>query len=574
MNKLKRLIKNPRVIMLFVFLILALVAIHPNPYADGVTIRTVTKNSSASLAGIESAKPQTPPMNRERILYIGNEPVKELSDYYDFVSQLTPERTFNVKTTKGLYKMTTIPRTRTIILPELVEKNITEIIEINETVNGTLQTVNKTINRTIIVNKTETEIIGMHDIGLQVYEAPTSNIRKGLDLQGGTRVLLRPEKAVTSEEMGIVIDNLKQRLNVYGLSDVIVRSTKDLSGEEYISVEVAGANEEEVKELLSRQGKFEARIANNTVFTGGKNDITYICRSADCSGIDPQVGCGQSGGFWNCRFRFSIALSPSAAQRQANTTQSLDVITLQGEEYLSEKLDLYLDNELVDSLNIGSGLKGSAVTDITISGSGGGSTREEAIFDSLKGMKKLQTILVTGSLPVKLDIVKTDNISPMLGEEFLKNAMLVGVLAIIAVALVIFARYRKIQVTVPMIITMFSEVILLLGLAALIGWNLDLAAIAGIIIAVGTGIDHQIIITDETLRGEKDRFTNWKQQLKKAFFIIMGSYFTTVVAMIPLWFAGAGLLKGFAIITIFGVTFGVFVTRPAFAAIIEILLRR
>jgi preprotein translocase subunit SecD len=62
--------------------------------------------------------------------------------------------------------------------------------------------------------------------------------------------------------------------------------------------------------------------------------------------------------------------------------------------------------------------------------------------------------------------------------------------------------------------------------------------------------------------------------LGKAFFIIFASYFTLIAAMIPLIFAGAGLLRGFAITTIVGVTAGVLVTRPAFAAIIEILLKK
>ena len=53
----------------------------------------------------------------------------------------------------------------------------------------------------------------------------------------------------------------------------------------------------------------------------------------------------------------------------------------------------------------------------------------------------------------------------------------------------------------------------------------------------------------------------------------MGAYFTTVVAMLPLLAAGAGLLRGFAIVTIAGVTFGVFITRPAYAKIVETLLK-
>jgi len=53
----------------------------------------------------------------------------------------------------------------------------------------------------------------------------------------------------------------------------------------------------------------------------------------------------------------------------------------------------------------------------------------------------------------------------------------------------------------------------------------------------------------------------------------MAAYFSTVVAMLPLLFAGAGLLKGFAITSILGVTFGVFITRPAYAAVVEILVK-
>jgi preprotein translocase subunit SecD len=75
------------------------------------------------------------------------------------------------------------------------------------------------------------------------------------------------------------------------------------------------------------------------------------------------------------------------------------------------------------------------------------------------------------------------------------------------------------------------------------------------------------------LKEEEEYSANWKQKVKKAFSIIIVAYFTTVVAMIPLLFAGAGMLKGFALTTIAGITFGVFVTRPAYAAVVEVLLQ-
>jgi len=60
-----------------------------------------------------------------------------------------------------------------------------------------------------------------------------------------------------------------------------------------------------------------------------------------------------------------------------------------------------------------------------------------------------------------------------------------------------------------------------------------------------------------------------KQRLKLAFAIILGAYFTVVVSMLPLLWAGAGLLKGFAFTTLIGITAGVFITRPAFSDMIR-----
>lgn len=573
MLKIKKVIKNGRVITLFIVLILSLVAIHPNPNAEGVAIRNVLSNSSANIAGIESTTPNIAPMARERIIAVNNVPIKTVEDYYNSIKDLEPGRTIRITTNKNTYKLKVKEETETIELNETETKTITEVVQVNKTVNGSVVTVNETKTSTITVPKTKTISLGAEDIGLRVYEAPKTNIRKGLDLQGGTRVLLQPETVLDEDSLNMLLENMKERLNVYGLSDIIIRTAGDLSGNQYILVEMPGVNEEEVQELLSKQGKFEARIKNETVFIGGK-DITYVCRSADCSGIDPTTGCGRGGADnWFCRFRFSIVITQEAAERQADATRDLEIISQNNQEYLSDKIVLFLDDKKVDELNIGSELKGKAVTDIQISGSGVGPGKQEAAINALQNMKRLQTILITGSLPVKLNIIKTDSISPILGEEFVKNAITIGLLAILVVVIMVFLRYRKLKIVIPLLVTSTSEVIILLGFAAIANWNLDLAAIAGIIIAVGTGVDHQIVITDETISGEAKKIFNWKERIKNAFSIIMVAYLTTVVAMIPLLFAGAGLLKGFALTTIFGVSIGVFITRPVYAIVIEILLK-
>lgn len=523
--KFKKIITSWRVILLLVFILFALIAIKPSLGIEGVAVRSVLTNSSASLAGMENPSAKETPLAKERIISLGGEPVNSVEEYYSLAGKMEENRTVRLETDRKTYQLST-------------KKN--EIGEI--------------------------------DLGLKVSPAPSNNLRKGLDLEGGTRVLLKPAEEISEEDLETIIANLKERLNVFGLGDVAVRSASDLSGQDFILIEMAGVTEEDIKELLAKQGKFEAVISNETVFFGGKKDITYVCRSAGCSGIDPRRGCGRaSGGNWACGFFFSITLSPEAAERQAKLTEKLEVVNEEGESYLSESLILFLDDKEVDSLRIGAELKGKASTEIQISGSGAGRTQGEAMTQSLQNMKRLQTILITGSLPVKLEIVKIDTISPTLGKEFLDNALLIGGLALLGVITFILIRYRKVKIVLPMALTLTSELVLVLGFAALVGWNLDLASIAGIIIMIGTGVDHLVIITDEALEG---KFVyDWKEKIKRAMSIIIIAYLTVCSGMIPLWFAGAGLLKGFAFTTIAGLSFGVLIARPAYAAIIERLLK-
>ncbi len=574
MAPIKKILTNTRVIILLVCLLLGLFAINPRPWNEGVSVKAVARNSSAELAGFENPRGGLSPMAHERIIAMNNKPILDVQAYYAFVSTLQPNQTVSVKTTKNTYKLVAKPEYKVTVLNETETILVDETIEVNETINGTMILVNKTVQREIDQPKVLSEVVGVEPLGFSVGPAATSNLRKGLDLQGGTRVLLRPAEEVSADTMSLMIDSLKERLNVYGLGDVVVTEVSDRpdfigGGSKFILVEIAGASEEEVRDLLGKQGKFESKIGTETVFKGGQ-DITYVCRTAQCSGLDPNRGCGKAAEGWGCSFMFSITLSPGAAQRQADLTGGLTVVG----DSLSEQLVLYLDDQEVDRLSIASDLRGRAVTDIAISGGGKGATEQAAMEDALKNMKRLQTILITGSLPVKIEIERIDNISPTLGKEFLKNAVYVGLFALLGVAVVLMLVYRRVIIAFPIVFTAISEIFLTVAMAALIGWNIDLAAIAGIILAIGTGVNDQIVITDEAIRGQKEAIYNWKERIKRAFFIIFSAYLTIVVAMLPLLFAGAGLLKGFAITTILAVTIGVLITRPAYAQIVQMLLEK
>ena len=423
-----------------------------------------------------------------------------------------------------------------------------------EEVKTTIQTTN---NEYIIFSDTFPEI--------SVAEIPNSNLQLGLDLAGGSRAIIQAEnKTLSQSEINDLVDITSNRLNAFGLTDLKVMPVSDLSGNNFMLIEIAGATPKDLKKLISEQGKFEAKIGEEVVFIGGQEEgIASVGRSGQEAYVESPKQ--TSDGSYYSTFRFSVYLKEDAAKKHAEVTDKLEVnVTPQG-NYLSERLDLYLDENLVNSLSISEGLKGQVTTQISISGSGAGASQEEAVENAKEEMKQLQTVLMTGSLPYKLEIVKLDTISPSLGEEFVNTILLAGLVAILVIALIIFIRYKSWKSSLALIVVTVSEVVIVLGIAALIRWNLDLPGIAGILATIGTGIDDLIILMDET--GQK--ILSLKQRLKRAFAIILGAYFTTLVSLLPLMWAGAGLLKGFAITTIIGISVGVFITRPAFGDMLK-----
>lgn len=452
------------------------------------------------------------------------------------------------------------------IITEIDDKKINNLEDFSRIIqkkfpsNESIKTVFKIKNSEIVLfSKQAPEVI--------VSEIPKTNLKMGLDLAGGSRALVQAqEKKLSSAEINDLVDVISNRLNVYGIADMNIRPVADLSGNYFMLIEIAGATPKDIEELISKQGKFEAKIANETVFIGGEKDIASVCRNdATCAGIE---SCQQSENGYFCNFRFTVYLSESAAERHANITDKLDVNTTSNGRYLSKKLDLYLDDNLVDSLLIGESLKGRVTTQISISGSGIGKTRQDAYEDAENSMHKLQTILITGSLPYKLKISKLDTISPILGKKFINSIFLAGLAAFFAVLIILLFKYKKLKLSLFLLTTSISEIILILGIASFIEWNLDLPSIAGILATVGTGIDDQIVVLDET---RQTKSLSIAQKIKRAFKIILGAYFTSLVSLLPLLWAGAGLLKGFAITTIIGITVGVLITRPAFADMIKII---
>ncbi|MFA5333856.1 MAG: hypothetical protein WC376_05170 [Candidatus Nanoarchaeia archaeon] len=400
--------------------------------------------------------------------------------------------------------------------------------------------------------------------GISVSDVSFSNIEFGIDLVGGSKITLSPAQEVTAEDMENVKMILENRLNVYGFKEVPINILSDLTGNSYIKIEFPSSiSIDDVEKLLESEGVFDARVGNQTVFL--RNDITGICmvNSDDC----PSRVTASQGGF---QFTFGLQISQEGAEKFANITENLQRSGFGSNCYLNETISFYLDDEMLDgsSLNIGCSLAGTMVRNPVISGYG--KTRDEAVLR----MKELKSMIQSDKLPVKMNIDNIQDISPKLGGEFLSNIVMVFFIAILCVDIIIAFRYKDFRIALPIIFVTLTEIIITLGAATLMHWTFDIAAIAGLIASVGTGVDDQIIITDEVLGNKDDNAKlNLKQKMKSAFFIVIAAFTTSVAVMIPLNFAGAGVLKGFASTNIIAITIGVLITRPAYSKILELLIK-
>ena len=87
-------------------------------------------------------------------------------------------QSIQVKTNKRRYRLTTKEKFEITELNETELKEVEEIVKVNKTINGTLTEVNETIKKIIRVPKIRKESRGVEDIGMRVFEAPKTNIKK------------------------------------------------------------------------------------------------------------------------------------------------------------------------------------------------------------------------------------------------------------------------------------------------------------------------------------------------------------------------------------------------------------
>ena len=180
--------------------------------------------------------------------------------------------------------------------------------------------------------------------------------------------------------------------------------------------------------------------------------------------------------------------------------------------------------------------------------------------------KTIESILSGGALPVQVTVGTPVTTPPTLGKYFEYVSFVALLLVVIAVSVVIAVRYRKAFLIVPIMITTIAELFIILSIIGLIG-TIDIPTIAGAIAVIGTGVDAQIIITDEVL-SKSSSGANMRLKLGNAFYIVWADAILLTIAMFPLLVSSLTSIIGFSESTIIGALLGAIITRPTYGAII------
>jgi preprotein translocase subunit SecD len=376
------------------------------------------------------------------------------------------------------------------------------------------------------------------------------------------------EEGVTQETRDETRRIIDVKLNLLGLADTNIRTV----GNNFILVDLAGVDIGTAKAIVGKPGKFEIRIQT----AGIGSDLEQGMRFEEIENITAHVVFGSEGIESKSVGTMPVRESENSPWGAAFTLTEKGATALQEAALEYGATDNPVDHELAmlldDVVIYSAPLSPKLAQDLKEKPAYALRAETGLENEGFERAKELIIHLKAGVLPVNVEIIGSGEVPAYLGAKFKEGSIIAGLAALLLVALVVFLRYQEGKIVLPLFFTLLSEVILILGFAAAINWQLDLPSIAGIIAVIGTGVDQLVIISDEVISGGRSSVSMYRKRISFAFGIIFASAATTIVAMFALALLALGTLRGFAIVTIIGLVIGIFITRPAYARMIEELL--
>ena len=178
---------------------------------------------------------------------------------------------------------------------------------------------------------------------------------------------------------------------------------------------------------------------------------------------------------------------------------------------------------------------------------------------TVESANQLAIALRSGALPVDLKVVEERSVGPDLGADSIRKgmiAMLVGTIALMTFIIVTYGRFG-----VYACIALVCNVLMILGVMAVVGTTLTLPGIAGFVLTIGAAVDANVLIY-ERIREERARGRRVMQAVemgyKEASRAIFDANITNVIAAVLMFMFGTGPIKGFAVVLIIGIATSVF----------------
>ncbi len=179
--------------------------------------------------------------------------------------------------------------------------------------------------------------------------------------------------------------------------------------------------------------------------------------------------------------------------------------------------------------------------------------------------KTLATDFTYGALPVKLDRLTVQTVSPTLGKASLQAGLLSGLagLALVMLYMIFYYRLLGVVVVAGLAVTGASLWAIVAIMGQTLGTTIDLAGIIGIIVSVGITVDSYIVyferLKDEARSGRTIR-SSVDKGFASAFRTVLAADAVSLLGAAILYFISVGPVKGFALFLGISTILDVFLT--------------
>ena len=360
------------------------------------------------------------------------------------------------------------------------------------------------------------------------YHGYATTIKLGLDLSGGVSAVFEvvdDGKGDIESRVDGTITSLQDLLVSRGYTEATV--TKTTSGGGYfIRVEVPDVDEpDKVFDLIGRPARLEFK---------GENDASAETLLNGSEHLESAFVTTQDG-------QYAVGLNFN----EEGTKVFADIT----EQYNGSSIYIFIDGSLYTTVNVQSVItNGSAVITRT-----GGYAYEEA--------REFATRLQSGAFGVELNATEVKTISPTLGEDAIKWALVAGAIGVGLIFIFMGVTYRGLGIAADIALCVY--IVLLLWFCAVLPWvQLTLSGIAGILLSIGMAVDGNIVIferiRDEYRGSSKPIPTAIKVGFKRSAAAIIDGNVTTLIGAVVLWVLGSSTLVGFAVTLFIGIVLSMF----------------